>query len=44
MHNGASTSKSNKSCPVTPSGKKGGGVKVPVTGGSKGSKGSGYNR
>ncbi len=39
-----SQSPSSKSHPVKPSGKKGGGVKVAATRGTKGSKGSGYNR
>jgi len=39
-----SQSASSKSHPVRPSGKKGGGVKVAVTRGSKGQKGSGYGK
>lgn len=39
-----SQSPSSKSHPVKPSGKKGGGVKVPVTRGSRGAKGSGYGK
>lgn len=42
--NANSQSASSKSHPVKPSGKKGGGVKVPVTRGSKGAKGSGYGK
>lgn len=42
--NGKSKSVSAGNSPVRPSGKKGGGVKVPVTGGKVGKTGSGYNR
>lgn len=42
--NANSQSASSKSHPVKPSGKKGGGVKLPVKRGSKGKTGSGYGK